>query len=200
MRQIEIVANKTSSLSQTSVFGKVLDVRDNNVLGRHVTRAGDRDIMKELVGVFQGDKLTGAKEEREDVPLSHPVESHQVPMARLLMDRQSNKRKIEALIQQMNEIDDTFDTIHDALIEHFNVRDDDIEFEMDCYFEMVRTIHHQCYNLGENSFALRKLKSLGIFCQLEFSNLNSEKTRIEIINEEIKSICTNKDSSKLGYS
>ena len=76
MRQIEIVANKTSSLSQTSVFGKVLNVRDNDVMGR-VTCAGDRDIMKELVGVFQGDKLTGAEEEPEDVPLSqHHPQTH----------------------------------------------------------------------------------------------------------------------------
>ena len=152
---------------------------------------GDTSIQEELVGIFQGAQGTGAEDTLENGLFSGPVESYDVPLARLLMDREQNKRKIQALLQRRNEIDQTFNKIETTLREYLNYDDDGgNEIEKDCYFEMVHTVHHHCYNLGENSFALRKLRSLGMFCdRSELSNFTSKERRKEIVSEKIKEVC-----------
>ena len=152
--------------------------------------------------MFQGDQAlqalqalqapTGNGEKSENILFSDPVQSYEVPLARLLINKEKNKRKIEALLQQRKKIEFTFERIQTSLAQHFKARDNqEVEIQMDCYFSMVSTIHHHCYNLGENSFALRKLKSLGMFCgQEEFSNWTLSE-RIEMINERIEEVCNN---------
>ena len=141
--------------------------------------------------MFQGDRAaTGDGEKSGNILFSDPVRSDEVALARLLRNREKNKRKIEALLQQRQKIEETFQRIQTALAQHFNTRDDqEVEIQMDCYFSMVSTIHQHCYNLGENSFALRKLKSLGMFCdQEEFSNCTLLE-RTEIITQRIEEVC-----------
>ena len=142
--------------------------------------------------MFQGDQAaTGGGGKSENILFSEPVKSYEVPLARLLINKEKNKRKIEALLQQRKKIEVTFERIQTSLAQHFNARkDQEVEIQMDCYFSLVSTIHHHCYNLGENSFALRKLKSLGMFCdQEEFYNCTLTE-RIEIINERIEAVCS----------
>ena len=146
-----------------------------------------------MIGLFQGDQAsTGAGEKLENI--SNPVKSYEVPLARLLVNKEKNKRKIEALLQQRNEIELTFERIQTAIAQHFHASDDqEVEIHMDCYYSMISAIHHHCYNLGENSFALRKLKSLGMFCvQEEFSHFTLLE-RIEIIKERIEEVCNHSD-------
>ena len=141
--------------------------------------------------MFQGDQaVSGGGKNLENILFSNPVQSYEVPLARLLINKEKNKKKIEAVLQQRNEIELTFERIQRALAQHFMARDDhEVEIQMDCYFSMVTSIHHHCYNLGENSFALRKLKSLGMFCgQEEFSNFTLLE-RMEIIKERIEEVC-----------
>ena len=141
--------------------------------------------------MFQGDRaVSGGGKNLENILFSNPVQSYEVPLARLLINKEKNKKKIEAVLQQRNKIELTFQRIHRALAQHFKARDDqEVEIQMDCYFSMVTSIHHHCYNLGENSFALRKLKSLGMFCgQEEFSNFTLLE-RMEIIKERIEEVC-----------
>ena len=136
--------------------------------------------------MFQGDQAaTGDGENSGNILFSAPVQSDEVPLARLLINKEKNKRKIEVLLQQRKEIELTFERIQRALAHHFNTRDDrEVEIQLDCYFSMVSSIHQHCYNLGENSFALRKLKSLGMFCdQEEFSNCTLVE-RTEIIKHD----------------
>ena len=141
--------------------------------------------------MFQGDRaVSGDGEKSGNILFSNPVQSDEVPLARLLVNKEKNKGKIEALLQERQKIELTFERIQTALFQHFKARDDrGVEIQMDCYFSMVSTIHQHCYNLGENSFALRKLKSLGMFCdQEEFSNFTLLE-RMEIIKESIEDVC-----------
>ena len=146
--------------------------------------------------MFQGEQVaTGGGEKSENI--SNPVRSDEVPLARLLVNKEKNKRKIEALLQQRNEIELTFERIQTAIAQRLHARDDqEFEIHMDCYFSMISNIHHHCYNLGENSFALRKLKSLGMFCvQEEFSHFTLLE-RIEIIKERIEEVCNHSESRR----
>ena len=152
--------------------------------------------------MFQGGsgEAAATEEKPRNVLISNSVESYDVPLARLLMNKEKNQRKIEALIQQRNEIQITFARIQTALTQYFNVsEEEEIEIELDCYFSLVSSIHQHCYNLGENSFALRKLKSLGMYCEnQEFSNFTLEKRRKEMIQEKIEEVCTDRQQTREG--
>ena len=103
---------------------------------------GDKDIEKEVLALFQGDNIGEAQENTESSLFSNPVESYDVPMARLMVNKEKNQRKIEELIKQRKEIEETFNKINTALAQYFNAIDDGNTLELDCYYGMVQTIHN----------------------------------------------------------
>ena len=115
----------------------------------------------ELVGLFQGDRaVSGDGEKSGNILFSNPVQSDEVPLARLLVNKEKNKGKIEALLQERQKIELTFERIQTALFQHFKARDDqEVEIQMDCYFSMVSTVHQHCYNQKGNASLHFKRKS-----------------------------------------
>ena len=81
------------------------------------------------------------------------------------LDDLGNQNLLNQLLENYKRIDEIFAEIL-LFYEETNNLEIEESFLLDrkCYFAAVRSFHQKCLNLGEHSYALRKVKILQSFC------------------------------------
>ncbi|TRY64012.1 hypothetical protein TCAL_05577 [Tigriopus californicus] len=167
-------------------FEKQFKIVKNQTTTSEVCQFGTLDFVNDHLADFFGNKNTAPDEDAwdgfPDTCGADAVESHMVPMVSLqnrLVEAQGQEEADE-IQKEMNELSARWDTIRSTvqtIVNSLVENDDDFHHvwsgtpeisERECYYAAIDTFHEQCYNLGQESFAMRLVFTFANFCEMGY--------------------------------
>ena len=182
----------TEDIEKETIEEQMNHISNSTEVYSEIGHFGDDNILKDIVGVFQGLKNNERSVTVGDI--TDAVVAHEVSIARLEKNRKKNSDKIHALRKGRQFVDTVMeeivykvlgdpDNVDEVFEEVHEIRD------FDCFIDVARKFHEKCFNLGENGFALRKVHILANICGSEVLHVDKTDNSKKIINV-IHDVCT----------
>ncbi|CAG2107453.1 unnamed protein product, partial [Medioppia subpectinata] len=130
---------------------------------QHAQQYGDLSIAAEHLSNYMGEKQVPSVGQYSQPANSVPIPDAPIYLAQLLL------RNRELMDKQIEEYVNTLPGIEANVVLNSKLQINNKE----CYHKLVDTFHDKCYNLGQNSYAIQKMKVLGNICHSSDADVNT---------------------------
>ena len=170
---------------EESLLEQIRRVRSRTAEWSHTSVYGDTAMGTLSLATFQGDG-GGEASSSAGVTIKDAVPATTADLVRLQLNEEENEEAMRRLLENQQIVDRTYDNILTRYLETNNTGDSDGALDRDCYFSVVKHVHEFCFNLGENSEALQKIKRLRGLC---FKG--DKRPALKSLKTLIKEVCYN---------